>query len=338
MSSNSSVVPPASFCRSLGRHAVWLAALMTFSVGTAWAQTYPTKTIRLIVPNPPGGSTDIVARQLSVGLQAELGQSVVIENRGGASGMVGAQTAMNATPDGYTLFLATTSVMSINPITFAKVPYDPVAGFAPITLLTSQPLVFVVNATTSPLKSLQEFINLAKSKPGQLNYANTGASGALPFLYLQHLAGIKVESIPYAGAGPGAVALLGGQVDILPISLGSAYAQIVGKRMRPLAVSSLQRSPLVPDVPTVAELGFPGFQAAIWNGLAAPAGTPPDIVNTLNRAAIKVMSAPAIQTHFAKDGTQVVTTTPEAFGEHVRGELERWRKVARDSGLKPLSQ
>ena len=235
--------------------------LLAAGLGNACAQSFPTRPIKLIVPNPPGGSTDIVARQLATGLAAELGQPVVIDNRGGASGMVGAQAVASATPDGYTLFLATTSVMALNPVTFTKVPYDPITGFEPIALLTSQPLAFVVNAA-GPINTLADLLNTAKAKPGQLNYAGTGASATLPFLYLQHLAGVKIESIPYAGAGPGMNALLGGQVDVLPITIGTAYPQIAARKMRALAVTALQRSPLTPDVPTVAELGFPGYQVS----------------------------------------------------------------------------
>ncbi len=298
----------------------------------AMAQAYPTKSIRVIVPNPPGGSTDIVARQLANGLTAELGQPVVIDNRGGASGMVGAQVAAAAPADGYSLFLATTSVMAINPVSFTKVPYDPIESFAPISLLTSQPLAFVVRAA-HPAKTLNELMAIAKAKPGVLNFASTGASGALPFYYLQHLAGVTTTAIPYAGAGPGLNALLGGQVDVLPISLGTVYPHVQAGKVRILAATSLQRSTLVPDVPTVTELGYTGFQASIWNGLVAPAGTPREIIARLNRAVVKVMSTPEMQAHFSKDGTQVMPTTPEKFGEHVRGELERWKKVAKDSNL-----
>jgi len=313
------------------------ASLAAFSALNGVAQTFPSKPIKLVVPNPPGGATDIVARQLSIALAAELGQPVVIENRGGASGMVGAKFASTAPPDGYTLFLATTSVMSINPVSFARIGYDPIGGFAPITLLTTQPLSFVVQAS-SPYKTLGDLVAQAKAAPGRLNYANTGASGALPFLYLQHLAGMKIEGIPYAGAGPGTNALLGGQVDLLPISLGSIYPHIEAGKVRALAVTSLQRSPLTPDVPTVAELGYAGYNAAIWNGLAAPAGTPRDIIARLNRATVKVISTPEMKAYFAKDGTQLAGSTPEAFGDLIRNELERWTKVAKDAGLKPLEQ
>jgi len=311
--------------------------VLMLGASAACAQAWPSKPIKLIVPNPPGGSTDIVARILVTGLAAELGQPVVIENRGGASGMVAAQLVASAPPDGYTLFMATTSVMAINPVSFAKIAYDPVENFAPISQLTTQPLSFAV-AASHPAKTLANLVDMAKAKPGALNYASTGASGALPFLYLAHLTGMKTTGIPYAGAGPGLIALLGGQVDVLPISLGTVYPHVQAGKVRLLAVGSPQRSPLTPDVPTVVELGYPGFEAAIWNGLAAPAGTPRDIINRLNRAVVKIMSAPEIHAQFSKDGTQVVTTTPEKFGEQIRGELERWKKVAKDSGMQPLAQ
>ncbi len=314
--------------------------LLSFALGCAWAQPapgYPSKPLRLIVPNPPGGSIDIVARQLANGLAAELGQPVVIENRGGASGMVGAQLAAAAPADGYTLLLASSSVLSINPVSFSKIPYDPVENFTPVSLLTTQPLTFSVTAE-SPAKSLGQFIQMAKARPGQLNFANTGTSASLPFFHFQHLAGVNITAIPYPGAVPGINALLGGQVEILAITIGTIQPMLQARKVRALAVTSLERSALQPDVPTVAELGFPGYQVTVWNGLVVPAGTPREVVNRLNRAVVKVMSQPEVRTHFEKDGTQVATTTPEKFGEFIRSELERWKKVAKDSGIAPVAQ
>lgn len=314
-----------------------LCCLVMLPAGESRAQGYPSKPIKLVVPNPPGGSSDIVARQLATGLSSELGQPVVIENRAGASGMVAAQFVAAAPADGYTLLFASTSVMAMNPVTFAKVPYDPQANFTPVTLLTTQPIAIAVRAD-HPAKTLTELLDMARARPGQLNFASTGAAAALPFLYLQHQAGVKTTTIPYAGAGPAAIALLGGQVDVLPITLGTIYPHVLSGKVRVLAVTTPQRSPLAPHVATVAELGFPGFEASSWNGLAAPAGTPRDVVTRINLATIKVMSAPELQAAFGKDGTQVTTSSPERFGDHIRSELDRWRKVVKDSGMQPVAQ
>ena len=186
-----------------------MVGMLAFA-GAAWSQAYPTKPIRMIVPFPPGGSTDLVARHLAQRLTAELGQAVVIDNRGGANGIVGAQAAMRAAPDGYTIFLAASSVMGINPVLYSKLPYDPLKSFAQVSMLTMQPLLIAVN-NDLPVNTLNEFIALAKAKPGKLNFAGVGTSTSLPFFYLENLAGFQVQEVPYSGGGPGLTALIGGQ-------------------------------------------------------------------------------------------------------------------------------
>lgn len=312
---------------------LWLALLL-LQFANAFAQEYPNKPIRFIVPNPPGGSTDLVARKLAAGLAIELGQPVVIDNRGGASGRVGAQAAMNSPADGYTLFLAPTSVMAINPAVFSKLPYDPIQNFAPVSLLAKQPLLYAVTPSL-PVNTLAELFALAKAKPGQINFAGTGASASLPLLNLLHLAGVKMQEIPYAGGGPGLAALIAGQVEVASLTLGTVYPHVQAKKIRGLAVTSAKRSTLAPELPTVAELGFPGYEASIWNGLAVPSGTPKEIIDRLNRATVKVMSSPELSAQFNKDGIEIATSTPEQFGSHIRAEIARWKKVASDSGLKP---
>ena len=298
------------------------------------AQEFPTRPLKLIVPFAPGGSNDLVARPLANRLSIELGQPVVIDNRGGANGVVGAQAAANSPADGYTLLLAGASVMAVNPVVYAKLPYDPLKSFAPVSLLTMQPLLIAVNLAV-PANTLPELFSLAKSKPGQLNFAGFGTATSLPFIHLQHLAGVKIQEIPYAGGGPGLTALIGGQVEVIAFSLGTVYPQVQARKIRGLAVTSAQRSTLAPELPTVAELGFPGFDASVWTGLAVPSGTPRDIIDRLNRATIKAMSAPEVREQFTKAGTEVVTTTPEQFGAHIRDELARWKKVADQAGMKP---
>lgn len=298
------------------------------------AQEFPTRPLKLIVPFPPGGSNDLVARPLANRLSIELGQPVVIDNRGGANGVVGAQAAVNSPADGYTLFLAGASVMAVNPVVYAKIPYDPLKSFAPVSMLTMQPLLIAVNLAV-PANTLQELLSLARAKPGQLNFAGIGTATSLPFFHLQHLAGVKIQEIPYAGGGPGLTALLGAQVDVMAFSLGTIYPQVQAKKIRGLAVTSAKRSTLAPELPTVAESGFPGFDASVWTGLAVPIGTPREIIDRLNRATLKAMASPELREQFTKAGTEIVTTTPEKFGEHIRDELTRWKKVAEDAGIKP---
>ena len=300
----------------------------------AFAQEFPTRPLRLIVPFPPGGSNDLVARQLANRLSIGLGQAVVLVNRGGANGIVGAQAAVNSPADGYTLFLAGSSVMSVNPVIYAKIPYDPLKSFAPVTMLTMQPLLIAVNLSV-PANTLPELFNLARAKPGQLNFAGIGTANSLPFFYLQNLAGVKIREIPYAGGGPGLAALLGGQVEVIAFSLGTIYPQVQAKKIRGLAVTSAKRSTLAPELPAVAELGFAGFDASVWNGLAVPAGTPREIVDRLNRATVNAMSSPELKEQLTKQGIEIVTTTAEKFGEHIRDELTRWQKVANEVGIEP---
>ena len=302
--------------------------------GSAFAEEFPSRPLRLIVPFPPGGSNDLVARQLANRLSIELGQPVVPINRGGADGIVGAQVAMTSPADGYTLFLAGTSVMSVNPVTYAKIPYDPLKSFAPVSMLTTQPLLIAVNLSV-PANTLPELFALAKAKPGQLNFAGIGTANSLPFFYLQKLAGVKISEIPYAGGGPGLAAILGGQVEVIAFSLGTIYPQVQAKKIRALAVTSAKHSALAPELPTVAELGFAGFDTSVWNGLAVPTGTPRDIIDRLNRATINAMSWPELKEQLTKQGIEVVTSTPEKFGEHIRDQLAHWQKVANEVGIKP---
>lgn len=312
--------------------------LLAFALATcvtgAWAQSYPAKPIKMVVPFPPGGSTDLVARHLAQGLTNDLGQAVVIDNRGGANGIVGAQAAAQSPADGYTVFLAASSVMGINPVLYAKLPYDPLKSFGQVSMLTTQPLLIAVNNDV-PVKTLTEFIALAKSKPGKLNFAGVGSSTSLPFFYLESLAGIKVLEVPYAGGGPGLTALIGGQVEAIVFTLGTVYPQVQAGKLRPVAVTSGKRSSLAPEIPTVAEAGFPGFDASVWNGLSVPAGTPRDIVNRLNKATVTAMQSGEVKDQFTKAGIEVVTSTPERFEEFIRAEIARWGQVVKQAGIKP---
>ena len=318
---------------------VALATLLTLAMGAAtvpvFAQgAWPAKPVRIVVPFAPGGTTDILARAVAPELSKAFGQTFVVENRAGAAGNLGADIVAKSPADGYTIFLAATSVMATNVAMFSKLPYDPITSFAPVSLLTMQPLLIAVTPAL-PVSSLGELFALARSKPGQLNFAGTGASASLPLQHLLHLAGVKLQEIPYAGGGPGLTALIAGQVEVMPVTLGTVYPQVLAKKIRGLAVTSATRSSLAPELPTVAELGFPGYSATIWNGLVVPSGTPRDIIDRLNRATIKVMSSPELKAQFTKAGIEVATSTPEKLGEHIRAEIVHWKKVASDSGIKP---
>lgn len=310
--------------------AIGLAACVVI----AHAQEYPTRPLRLIVPFPPGGGTDLVARQLAQRLAGELGQPVVADNRGGANGIVGAQQAANAAPDGYTLLLAASSVLVFNPILYSKISYDPVRSFAPVTLLTKQPMLVAINLDL-PARNLQEFLAYARSRPGQLNFAGAGTATSMPVYQLNRLAGVTMQEIPYAGGGPALAALLAGHVQMMTFSLGTHYPQVQAGKIRGIAVTSLTRSAIAPELPTVAESGFPGFEAGSWNGLVAPAGTPREIVDRLHRAALAAMSQPDLRELFGKQGIEIVTSTPAEFGRFARDELQRWQKVAQDAGIRP---
>lgn len=300
----------------------------------AMAQSYPSRALRLIVPFPPGGSTDIVARMVTNRLSAELGQPVVIENRGGSSGLLGAEAAAKAPPDGYTLFLAASSVMSINATIFSKLPYDPLRSFSPVSMLAVQPLVIVVHPGVAA-RTLAELVSLSKEKPGAVNFGSAATSVQLPLLYFNTLAGIRMQDIPYKGLGPATTALIAGEIDVLIGTLGTLYPHIRAGKMRALAATSRQRTALAPELPTVAEQGFPGFDTTVWNGLSVPAGTPRGVIEMLNREIVKSLKSQEVMAQFLKQGIEAAPSTPEEFGEHIRTEIARWQKVAREAGIKP---
>jgi len=312
----------------------FVAVCLALCLGTAVAQEFPSKPSRLIIPFPPGGSSDLVGRQLAQHLSTALNQSVVPDNRGGANGILGAQAAVAAPADGYTLFLGASSVMAVNPAIYAKLPYDPMKTFDAVSMLSIQPLAIGVNPNV-PAKTLKEFIALAKAKPGQLNFAGVGTSTSLAFLYLLSLADIKVQEVPFKGGGPGLTALLGGQVESIAFTLGTIYPQIQAGKVRALAVTSARRAAMAPQIPTVAESGFPGYEAVVWNGLVVPAGTPRPIIERLNRATIQAMNTPELRSAFTKGGIEIATGTPEAMTDYVRVEIQRWQKVARDANIQP---
>ena len=312
-----------------------LLALSTLIASLAWAQAdYPNKALRMIVPFPPGGVTDIVARTVAVKLSAELGQQVVVENRAGASGAIGAELGARAPADGYTLIMGNISTLGINPITFAKLGYDPVNSFDPISLVAVQPLLITVHPSV-PAKNLSELVQLAKSQAGQLNYGTAGSSIHLAVEQFNSLAGIRMNHIAYKGSAPAITDLVGGQIQVLFDPFSSIYPQVAAGKVRALAVTTDKRAMAAPQLPTVSEQGFPGFDVSSWQGIVVPAGTPKPVIQRLHRALTAVLASAEVKDKFAQYSAVAAPTTPEQFSAYIKEELARWQKVAQQAGVKP---
>ena len=313
-----------------------ILALGTLASHAALAQAYPAKPVRLVVPFPPGGSTDIVARIVAQKLSDRLGQQVVVENRGGAGGTIGAEAVAKAPPDGYTLVVGTTSTHAVAPSVYGKIGYDPVKDFAPISLIAVTPYLLVVNPSVN-VKSLQEFVGYVKARPGKLNYASasTGSTTHLAMEMLKSAAGLYIVHIPYNGNGPAGTAVIAGQVEILFGSLPAVLPHAKSGRVRPLAVGTPKRSPSLPDVPTVAESGFPGFDASLWLAIMAPAGTPAPIVDRLQKEIHAVIASPDTADALNKAGAEPITSTPAELAAMVKDGVEKYGKVVKQAGVKP---
>ena len=312
-----------------------LALVAIFAATPVVAQTYPTKPIRLIVAFPPGGSTDIIARIVGQKLGERLGQQVVIDNRGGAGGTIGTEIAARASPDGYTLTMGTTSTHVIAAGAYAKLGYDPIKDFEPLTLVASTPYLLVVNPAVKA-NTLKEFIALAKAQPGRLNYASagTGTTTQLAMEMLKSAAGIDVVHVPYNGNGPANTATIGGQVQALFGSMPAVLPQARAGRLRPLAVGTARRSPALPEVPTVAESGYPRFEAALWLGFFAPRGTPAPVLKRLHAELTAVAQSPEMKEQFERNGAEPATNTPAGFTRLIGAEIEKYTKVIRAAGIK----
>ncbi len=305
----------------------------------AWAQgpaaDYPSRPIRLVVPFGAGGSTDMVARLLAEKMSTILGKSVVVDNKGGAGGSIGASEIARAAPDGYTIGMATVSTHGSNPAIFRKLPYDPVKDFAPITNVMSVPSVFVINASV-PAKTMKEFIALAKAHPGKYSFASpgTGSLGHANIENFMNLAGIDLLHIPYKGAGQAITDALGGQVNAMTDNLPSTLPHIKDGKLRPLAVLAFKRADVLPDVPTYAELGFPQMGDGGWFGLVAPAGTPRAIIDKLNAAAHKAMAMPDYIEKQKSISGEPMGNTPEQFAQQIKAAIERYTAVAKRANIK----
>jgi tripartite-type tricarboxylate transporter receptor subunit TctC len=315
---------------------VLCAAMVALPGGGAWAQSgYPVKPVRLVVPSSPGGGTDITARILAPRLTEALGQQVVVENRAGAGTMIGTELVAKSPPDGYTLLMGL-STLAINPAMYKKVPYDSLRDFAPISQIISAPNMLVVHPSI-PAKTVKELIAFARPRPGQLNYASAG-HGTNPHLSMElflSMTGLKVVHIPYKGLGPGMVDLVAGHVGLATATMLTGLPHIKSGRLRCLGTTGAKRAAVLPDQPTVAEAGVPGYEASQWYGVLAPAQTPKEIITRLHAELARILRAPDMRERLAADGTDPVGNSPDEFARYIKSELTKWGKVARDAGIKP---
>jgi tripartite-type tricarboxylate transporter receptor subunit TctC len=310
-------------------------ALALAACSGAWAQSYPAKPIRFIVPFPPGGSADILARAIGQKAGEGLGQSLVVENRPGAGTAIGAEALAKSPADGYAVMIGTVSSHAINPALNPKLTYDPVKDFTPISLVASIPFAMIVHPSV-PAKSVSEFISLAKSKPGSLNYssAGNGTSNHLAGELLKSLAGIDIVHIPYKGSAPALNDLVAGQVSLMFDLVLTAAPHVKSGAVRGLAVTGARRSSALPELPTVAESGVPGYEVSAWFGIFAPAGVPQPVVQRLNAEFVKALQQPELRQRLASQGAEPLTSTPEEFAAYLRSEIAKWAKVVKDSGAR----
>ena len=315
---------------------VLFALLNAAATSLAFAQTYPDRPIRLIVPYPPGSSTnDILGRALAGRLSAVLGQQVVVDNRSGASGNMGSELVAKSTPDGYTLLIGVAGPLAVGPAVYKNLGYDPLKDLAPIAMYASVPYVLVVNPAV-PARNIKELIALARAKPGQLNFASSGSGGS-PHLcgeLFKSMAGIDIVHIPYKGAGIAMIDVLSGQIPMICTGATALAAHIKAGRLRPLGVASLKRSAQMPDLPTIAEQGLPGFEVNSWTGLLAPARTPEPIVRKLYEAVAKIVATDDFRNFLASVGAEPALMNPRDFGAYLKVDTERWAKVVKAANLK----
>jgi tripartite-type tricarboxylate transporter receptor subunit TctC len=313
-------------CFSIEWHCGALLACVSGVPLMACAQSpaYPVKSVRIIVPYPAGGLGDILPRALGASLSEQMGQPFVMDNRPGASQMIGAQLAAKSAPDGYTLFLGSVTSLAINVSAQKKLPYDPLRDFAPVSLCFSTPLYLVVNPVV-PARTVKELIALVRARPGKLTFASggTGSSNHLAGELFRFLTGGDIVHVPYKGAGPAMIDVAGGHVDMM--FEGGAISYAKEGKVRALAVSSARRSPVAPDLPTMQEAGVAGYESTIWFGIVAPAGTPAPLVNRLSQEMVKALAQPALRERLST--VNLIGTTPEEFSAHIRAEIPKWRKV-----------
>ena len=301
----------------------------------ALAQAYPVKPIRLVLPYPPGGGSDTIGRPLAQKMGEGLGQQVVVENRGGAGGNIGMEAVARSAPDGYTLVFALTAQLAINPGLYPKLPYDPVRDYAPITLLGAGGYILVVHPSL-PVKSVKELVALARARPGQIAYSSSGngSGGHLAVELFNSMAGIRMLHVPYKGGGPALMDMIAGQVQLLFATQLASWPHVQSGRIRALAVSTAKRPASLPDLPTVAEAGIPGYDSGVWYGVLAPAGTPREIVMRLNRETARVLALPDYRSLLVNNTIEPIGSSPEDFASTIKSEIVKWARVIKDANVR----
>ena len=312
-----------------------VSVCMLFAAGHAYAQAWPTKPIRMILPFPPGGTTDILGRVAAQKLSEALGQQVVPDNRPGAAGNIGTEFVAKAPPDGYTLVTAPGSTLTIHPSLYSKLGFDPLRDFAPVTILAAVPNALVVHPSL-PVRNVKDLIALAKAKPGQLNYASTGAgqSTHLSMELFKTMARVNIVHVPYKGSAPAVTDLLGGHVLLMFDNMPSALPHVKAGKLRAVAVSTLKRSLVAPDIPTVAESGLPGFEVSVWFGVLAPAKTPQPVVERLNQILVKALHTAEVRERLSTQGAEPIANTPDQFTQQMKRDIAKWAKVVKDADIK----
>lgn len=311
-----------------------VAASFAFA-GAVNAAAYPDKPVRMLVGFAPGGGTDTTARTIGIPLAEALGQQIIVDNRPGAAGNIAADITAHAVPDGYTILMGTIAALAINPSLYQKLPFDPLKDFEPISLVVSSMNVLVVHPSVAA-KSVKELIALAKAQPNKLSYGSSGVGGAghLAGVLFDQLAGTKMTHVPYKGGAPAMIALVSGEVNLVFATAETAVPQVKANKIRALGVTTAKRSALVPDLPTIAEAGLPGYEANNWYGLVAPAKTPPAIVERLNREVVKVLNMPNVKEQLFRSGLDASPSTPKEFSAYIKSEIAKWAKVVKASGAK----
>jgi tripartite-type tricarboxylate transporter receptor subunit TctC len=319
-------------CRTL-----LIASSFTFALacGATLAQSYPSKPIRIVSPFPPGGTSDILARALGERLSKEWGQPVVTENRPGAAGNIASEYVAKSAPDGHTLLINTVGTHAINAAIYPKLGFDPIKDFTPITNLVALPSLLCAHPSV-PVRNVKELIALARKHPGELSYSSAG-SGSQPHLtaeMFKTMTGVNLLHVPYKGASPQMIGLLGGEVAVSWATAPSGVPFVKAGKLRPLGVSSSRRMPALPDVPTIAEAGVPGYDAMGWNGLVGPAHIPPAVVQKINASVVKIFNTPEVRNRFVALGAEPIPSTPDAFASLMQAELPKWAKIVKESGAR----
>jgi tripartite-type tricarboxylate transporter receptor subunit TctC len=311
-----------------------VATALSICAAQVAAQGYPAKPVRVVVPYPPGGGTDIVARTLAQLMTVSMGQQVVVENRGGAGGNIGMEVVAKSPPDGYTLVFAITAQLAVNPSLFPKLPYDLMRDYAPITLAGIAPYLLVIHPSL-PAKSMKELLALARNAPNELRYgsAGNGSGSHLAGEMLNSLARVKTQHIPYKGGAPAMTDLIAGQLQISYLTYTSTSAFLRNGRLRALGVTTLKRSPVLPDLPAIAEF-VSGYDSSVWYGALAPAGTPPDIVARLNREFVTALKTNELRSRLTSEAFEAIGSTPEFLGDYMKKEIARWAKLVKETGAK----